>query len=268
MMPSRPPCVTIGGQDYIAGDTVRYRLSEADPWRLGHVLALSQRDGSVQVEPARGLDRRPLWFYEEDAARLEPYAPPHPGATEVEDETPPPPPPPPRRWGVLRRRTPLVRKTPLRAARLPVAADPCFVPSWKASALPLLRIVRTAGHLRTIPKPEPPARSPRYLTYVQAEPCCGCDAPAPSEAHHEGPRGVSQKASDFLTAPLCWRCHHAVTATHALPGRSQGETRALIHQIQAALLARWAAAREAEAEREAEQVAQVPILRLVAGGGR
>ena len=114
----------------------------------------------------------------------------------------------------------------------------------------------------------PPARSPRYLTYVQAEPCCGCDAPAPSEAHHEGPRGVSQKASDFLTAPLCWRCHHAVTATHALPGRSQGETRALIHQIQAALLARWAAAREAEAEREAEQVAQVPILRLVAGGGR
>ena len=94
MMPSRPPCVTIGGQDYIAGDTVRYRLSEADPWRLGHVLALSQRDGSVQVEPARGLDRRPLWFYEEDAARLEPYAPPHPGATEVEDEKPVPPPPP------------------------------------------------------------------------------------------------------------------------------------------------------------------------------
>lgn len=251
--PSDPPCVTIAGRDYIVHDTVRFRLSEADPWRLGHVLALNQRDHSVQVEPARGLDRRPLWFYEEDAARLEPYAPPHPGATEVEDETPVPPPPPPRRWGVLRRKTPLV--TPLRAARLPVAADPFFLPPSKMSALPQLRIVRTAGRCA------PPARSPGYLAYVQAEPCCGCGTPAPSEASHD-------VTSDFLSAPLCPPCNQAVTATHALPGRSRAATRALIHQIQAALLARWAAAREAEAEREAEQVAQVPILRLVAGGGR
>lgn len=55
-----------------------------------------------------------------------------------------------------------------------------------------------------------PWRSPEYLAFVRAKPCCVCGKPGPSEAHHwggKGSRGTGQKCSDAFTAPLC-RAHH------------------------------------------------------------
>lgn len=57
------------------------------------------------------------------------------------------------------------------------------------------------------PKPAPPGRSRSYLALVRGMCCTGCGASGPCEAHHWGPRGMGQKASDFRTVPLCVSCH-------------------------------------------------------------
>lgn len=58
----------------------------------------------------------------------------------------------------------------------------------------------------TLPLPKPcRQREPEYLTWVRTQPCCVCNAPAPSEAHHMVTRGAG--GSDCLVVPLCWACH-------------------------------------------------------------
>lgn len=53
--------------------------------------------------------------------------------------------------------------------------------------------------------------SKKYLDFVRTLPCINCGKYPPSEAHHiKGIghfSGVSMKASDILTMPLCTGCH-------------------------------------------------------------
>ncbi len=75
------------------------------------------------------------------------------------------------------------------------------------------------GPHKAIPRPAKPKRSADYLAYVRAHPCCNpsCRAPAPSDPHHEGKRGVGQKCSYFQTVPLCRVCHRFYTDHNELP---------------------------------------------------
>lgn len=98
--------------------------------------------------------------------------------------------------------------------------------------------------LKPLEKPRPPARSPTYLAWVRQQPCCNCDAPGPSDPHHEGKRGVSQKCSDLLAVPLCRRCHQTYTDKNRLPDpfatisitvptlRSREDSLAVLHKEQ------------------------------------
>ena len=54
--------------------------------------------------------------------------------------------------------------------------------------------------------------APGYLDKIRALPCCipGCNAPAPSHAHHlkcTGERGIGRKSSNRWAVPLCYECH-------------------------------------------------------------
>jgi hypothetical protein len=50
---------------------------------------------------------------------------------------------------------------------------------------------------------------------VKALPCFVCDAPGPSYAHHiRAGLGKSERASDYLTIPLCWEHHQGRTGIH------------------------------------------------------
>lgn len=53
-----------------------------------------------------------------------------------------------------------------------------------------------------------PTRSPAYLAFIRTLPCLVPDCQARIvEAAHFGPHGLSQKASDLDTGPLCNRHH-------------------------------------------------------------
>jgi hypothetical protein len=58
-----------------------------------------------------------------------------------------------------------------------------------------------------------PYRSKAYLEYVSGLVCCGCGQPA-DEAHHVISAGIGggmgTKASDFLTLPVCRKCHDEI----------------------------------------------------------
>lgn len=57
--------------------------------------------------------------------------------------------------------------------------------------------------------------SERYLDRVRELPCFICQKPAPSSAHHiRAGMGKSQKASDFLTIPLCHEHHQGRSGIH------------------------------------------------------
>jgi hypothetical protein len=81
-----------------------------------------------------------------------------------------------------------------------------------------------------------PPRSPRYLEFVRSYRCvvpyCGA---WPSEAHHYGPRGLSQTASDYHAIPLCADHHtQAPDSIHQLgPRKFQAH-----HQIDIAAVIR------------------------------
>jgi len=54
--------------------------------------------------------------------------------------------------------------------------------------------------------------APGHLEKIRALPCCipGCNAPAPSQAHHlkcTGERGIGKKSSNKWVVPLCHECH-------------------------------------------------------------
>ena len=55
-----------------------------------------------------------------------------------------------------------------------------------------------------------PSRNPEHLAFVRALPCCICGSRRNIEAHHTGPRGLSQKSSDLSAIPLCALVHHRV----------------------------------------------------------
>lgn len=92
------------------------------------------------------------------------------------------------------KRTPLVRRTPLRA-RSPMHRS---------------RIVRKRPRRGT-----PDAAAMAYMGRVKALPCFVCGAPGPSHAHHiRTGQGGAQRASDYLTIPLCWEHHQGKTGIH------------------------------------------------------
>lgn len=86
----------------------------------------------------------------------------------------------------------------------------------------------------------PPLRSPAYLAFVREQPCCVCRAPAPSDPHHFGPRGIGQKTDDRRTAPLCADCHRCFHDTGSLPGLSRVEAECVLYRAQVDLLLRHA----------------------------
>lgn len=55
----------------------------------------------------------------------------------------------------------------------------------------------------------------RYMARVKELPCAVCGAPGPSDAHHiRMGFGKGEKASDFLTVPLCKEHHQGKTGIH------------------------------------------------------
>lgn len=52
------------------------------------------------------------------------------------------------------------------------------------------------------------AAEKKYMGLISAMSCACCGLPGPSEVHHirEG-QGISQRASNWLTIPLCPECH-------------------------------------------------------------
>lgn len=53
--------------------------------------------------------------------------------------------------------------------------------------------------------------SPKHLALIRTLPCAKCGKPGPSQAHHSTAhrRGLSTKADDLDTFPLCAWCHKA-----------------------------------------------------------
>ena len=52
--------------------------------------------------------------------------------------------------------------------------------------------------------------APGYLAKIRKLPCCICNEPAPSHAHHlksAEQRGMGQKVANRWTLPLCHECH-------------------------------------------------------------
>lgn len=102
-----------------------------------------------------------------------------------------------------------------------------------------------SGRRRTLPRRLVTALHGRALLRAQAElpPARSLHlvlaAPAPSDAHHTGRRGVGQKADDYGAVPLCRACHRAVTDRHELPGRDRPQTELLFAQTARDLLIGW-----------------------------
>lgn len=63
------------------------------------------------------------------------------------------------------------------------------------------------GNVVGIPKRAAPVRSAEYLDFVREHPCCACGIIPMNEAHHYGPRGMGEKASDLYAVPLCTKHH-------------------------------------------------------------
>lgn len=75
-----------------------------------------------------------------------------------------------------------------------------------------------------IVKPAPAKRSSAYREHVRRLTCFNCATIGrkqqyPTEADHEGERGVGLKTSDLLVVPLCSECHRWITDTYQLPFR-------------------------------------------------
>lgn len=104
-----------------------------------------------------------------------------------------------------------------------------------------------AALLRPVPKPEPIARSSRYLSFVRAHACCTCGSRDDVEAHHWAPRGkkgIGQKPTDYRTVPLCHSCHDRFHTTgclsHGPKEMTALGTRLFFMARQVDLLAEWA----------------------------
>lgn len=64
-------------------------------------------------------------------------------------------------------------------------------------------------------KRSPTAAERKYMGMVASMSCACCGQPGPSNVHHirEG-QGMSQRASNWLTIPLCYDCHQGVNGVH------------------------------------------------------
>ena len=94
-------------------------------------------------------------------------------------------------------------------------------------------------------------RSKRYLQYVRAHECLGCGHPAPSEAHHCAPPGVSRhttgggmaaKMCDMWTVPCCKKCHsrwHSSLNYRQFSGMTRDASDQRIAVTQLELMAHW-----------------------------
>jgi hypothetical protein len=105
-------------------------------------------------------------------------------------------------------------------------------------------LLARASDLRPVPKPPSPLRSSAYLAFVREHDCCmrssvfaSCDGPI--EAHHFGPRGMSQKTDDFRTVALCQRHHREFHDTGTVDGLSREETEAAFIYDQRCMLIEW-----------------------------
>lgn len=86
-------------------------------------------------------------------------------------------------------------------------------------------------------KPPKPVRYEVFKAFVRAKPCRLCGLEGPSDPHHFGPRGVSQKTSDLRLVPLCdsnpatgYEGHHDYFhRTGSLPGMDRVGTEAWIN---------------------------------------
>ena len=96
------------------------------------------------------------------------------------------------------KRTPLLRKTPLRSAPK----------KWSARAKEPKgpRIDKSALNVPTCER----IRDPAYLKWVRTFPCAACGKAGPSHAHHlthAQPKARGLKAGDQFTLPVC-QTHH------------------------------------------------------------
>lgn len=56
----------------------------------------------------------------------------------------------------------------------------------------------------------------RHMSLVAAMPCAICGE-SPVQVHHiREEQGMSQRASDFLTVPLCYEHHQGATGIHGM----------------------------------------------------
>lgn len=59
------------------------------------------------------------------------------------------------------------------------------------------------------------AAAERHKDRIAQLPCGVCGQPSPSMVHHiRTGQGGSQRASDFLTLPLCYECHQGAGGIH------------------------------------------------------
>lgn len=58
-------------------------------------------------------------------------------------------------------------------------------------------------------------KAKKHLERIKMLPCACCGQCGPSSAHHirEG-QGMAQRASDYLTIPLCYECHQGPKGVH------------------------------------------------------
>lgn len=104
--------------------------------------------------------------------------------------------------------------------------------------------------LRPVPKPTTP-RDEDYLSHVRRHPCCSCGTTEAIHAHHVAGGGMGAKCSDYLTAPLCARCHSHWHATASLPdvlgpnnhdgvfSKTPARSRAVLWEATARCLEEW-----------------------------
>jgi hypothetical protein len=94
-----------------------------------------------------------------------------------------------------------------------------------------LRRAKAPPRVRARPR-RGPDRDPAYLQWIRSLPCAICGANgARSEAAHTsvlGPRGLSQKASDYSAIPLCFGHHRGnADSYHALGERAFADKHAV-----------------------------------------
>jgi hypothetical protein len=62
-----------------------------------------------------------------------------------------------------------------------------------------------------------------HLAWIRKQPCSGCNARGPNDAHHPTGAGLALKAPDREAVPLCRLCH---TQYHDGTGRFEGWSKA------------------------------------------